>query len=467
LKNAAEFYDKVAPQRAAWMARGRYYHSDLQRLMRFLVPKGKRIVEIGCGIGDTLASIDAVAKCGVDVSPEMIKCAAVRHPEIEFVQDDIETLKLDRKFDYVIMSNLIGVLDDVQPAFGNARQLMEERSRLIVTYYNRLWQPFLNLAERLGLKMPEPQQNWLALEDVENLLELNGFEVLRRGIRMLLPLNVPFVSWFLNRVVAHLPGFRHLCLTTYVVARLRPAETTRRDCSVSIIVPTKNEAGNIFGAVERTPEFGAHMEFIYIDGNSTDGTPDKVKDLQAAYPDKDIKFMTQTGTGKANAVWEAMDVAEGELLMILDSDLTVPPEELPRFYEVYVRGYAEYVNGVRLVYAREKEAMRFLNSIANHMFAVIFTWVLGYRIKDTLCGTKVLSKADYRDLRANMAYFGDFDPFGDFQIIFGATKLNLKVADVPVHYKARTYGDIEIHRWRDGLLLLRMVGFALLRLKFV
>ncbi len=239
------------------------------------------------------------------------------------------------------------------------------------------------------------------------------------------------------------------------------------DCSVSIIIPTKNEAGNVFGAMERMPIFGSHQEFIYIDGHSTDGTVERIHDVQAAYKERDIKFMTQTGKGKANAVWEAMDKAEGDLLMILDSDLAVPPEELPHFYEVYIRGYAEFVNGVRLVYAREDQAMRFLNSIANHLFAVIFTWILGFRIKDTLCGTKVISREDYHALRANMSYFGDFDPFGDFQLIFGATKLNLKVADVPVHYKARTYGEIQIHRWRDGVLLLRMVMFALARLKFV
>ena len=467
MSTIADIYDGLAPERAAWMARTQYYHADLERLLRFIVPQKKSVLEIGCGVGDLLASLHAERACGLDVSAAMVEQARSRYPDIRFEQDDAEALRCTELYDYVIMSNLIGLLDNVQAAFSCAKGVMGPRSRLVVTYYSRLWQPILDLAVKLKLKMPEPHQNWLALEDVVNLLELAGFEVLRRGVRMLLPVRIPILSAFLNRFIAPLPLFRRLCLTTYVVARIRPDTSVQKDCSVTIVVPTKNEAGNVAGAIERTPEFGTHQEFIFVDGNSTDGTQERIREIQTQYPEKDIRFMTQTGRGKANAVWEAMDEARGDLLMILDSDLAVPPEELPQFYEAFSSGHAEYVNGVRLVYAREREAMRFLNSVANHLFAVLFSWILGFRIKDTLCGTKVLSRTDYADLKANMAYFGDFDPFGDFQIIFGATKLNLKVVDIPVHYKARTYGEIEINRWRDGLLLFRMVGFAVMRLKFI
>ncbi len=130
-------------------------------------------------------------------------------------------------------------------------------------------------------------------------------------------------------------------------------------------------------------------------------------------------------------------------------------------------GKGEFVNGSRLVYRMEDQAMRALNLIANKLFSLIFTWLLGQRFTDTLCGTKVLRREDYLRLKAGRAYFGDFDPFGDFDLIFGAAKLNLKVVEVPIRYASRTYGETQISRFRHGLMLLRMVVFAFLRIKAI
>jgi glycosyltransferase involved in cell wall biosynthesis len=176
--------------------------------------------------------------------------------------------------------------------------------------------------------------------------------------------------------------------------------------------------------------------------------------------------MQQTGRGKGNAVREAFARATGDILMILDADLTMPPEELPKYYDALASGHAEFANGVRLVYPMEKQAMQFLNMCANKAFSILFTWLLDQPVKDTLCGTKALFRRDYEEIAANRAYFGDFDPFGDFDLLFGADKLNLKIADIPIRYRERTYGDTNIHRWRHGALLLRMCAFAAFKLKF-
>jgi glycosyltransferase involved in cell wall biosynthesis len=224
---------------------------------------------------------------------------------------------------------------------------------------------------------------------------------------------------------------------------------------------------------------GSHTELIFVDGDSTDGTVEKIEELIEKHRGKkDIKLIHQvprgsdeahTGKmlklGKGDAVRKGFDAASGDILMILDSDLTVPPSELPKFYRAMAEGRGEFINGTRLVYDMEAGAMRFLNMLANHAFSILFTWLLEQRIKDTLCGTKVLSKSDYESIRANRAYFGDFDPFGDFDLLFGAALLNLKIVEVPIRYRARTYGDIKIERWKHGLLLLRMSWIAAKKLK--
>jgi glycosyltransferase involved in cell wall biosynthesis len=236
---------------------------------------------------------------------------------------------------------------------------------------------------------------------------------------------------------------------------------------VSVVIPARNEAGNIEAAVRRIPQMGAGTELIFVEGHSRDATWGEIQRVARENPDLKIKILQQTGRGKGDAVRAGFAAATGDILMILDADLTMPPEELPKFYEILASGRAEFANGCRLVYPMEEHAMQFMNLCANKAFGLIFSWLLGQHVKDTLCGTKVLSRAHYERIAANRSYFGDFDPFGDFDLLFGAAKLNLKIADVPIRYRERTYGETNIQRWKHGWLLLRMVLFAARKLKFV
>src|SRR5262249_37179114 len=269
-----------------------------------------------------------------------------------------------------------------------------------------------------------------------------------------------------NRFLCKLWPLRHLALANFVIARPAPKSSAAAP-KVSVIVPARNESGNIAAIFERTPHMGRETELIFVEGHSTDDTLARIESEMHAHSEMCSNLFRQTGKGKGDAVRLGFAKATGDVLMILDADLTVPPEDLPRFYEVLVQGKGDFINGVRLVYPMERQAMRFLNLLGNKFFSLAFSWLLGQPIKDTLCGTKVLWKHDYEAIAANRAYFGDFDPFGDFDLIFGAVKLNLKLADVPIRYRERTYGATNIQRWKHGWLLLKMVVFAARRLKFV
>jgi hypothetical protein len=240
-----------------------------------------------------------------------------------------------------------------------------------------------------------------------------------------------------------------------------------REPLVSVIVPARNESGNIDAIFERTPEMGRGTELVLVEGHSTDDTYAAIERAIAQHPERRAQLLRQTGKGKGDAVRAGFDRAQGEVLMILDADLTVAPEDLPRFLQALRSGKGEFINGVRLVYPMQKQAMRFFNLLGNKFFSLAFSWLLGQSIKDTLCGTKVLWAADYRRIADQRAYFGDFDPFGDFDLLFGAARLNLKIVDLPIRYRERTYGTTNIQRWRHGWLLLQMVIFAARRIKFV
>jgi ubiquinone/menaquinone biosynthesis C-methylase UbiE len=460
------YFESQAVVLDEWKRRNWYYHAVVTELVKFLVPEGQSVLEVGSGTGDLLAALKPSRGTGIDASDYMVQICREKYLEMDWRKGDAENLHIEDHFDYVVLSDLVGYLRDVEMAFSRLNSVCDSRSRIIITQYNYLWEPLLQLAQALKLKAPVPIQNWLSPADVENMLYLAGFEVIKKGNKLLFPKHIPLLSRFLNKFVANLPVMRHLGVLQYYVAR--PIATEPREFSVSVVIPCRNEKENIEQAILRLPEFGTSLEIIFVEGHSTDGTLDEVKRVAELYGrQKNIRWAVQDGKGKGDAVRKGFAMASGDILMILDADLTVAPEDLPKFYDAMRLGKGDFINGSRLVYPMEREAMRFFNVLGNKFFSAMFTWLLGQRIKDTLCGTKVLFRSDYQQIVAQRSYFGDFDPFGDFDLLFGAAKLNLKIVELPVRYSARTYGETNINRWRHGWLLLRMALFAMRKLKFV
>lgn len=439
-------------------------------MLRFLVPAGHHILELGCGTGELLDALEPSLGIGIDISSKMVKLAGVKFPHLTFLHADAEnhsTWNIDpQTFDYILISDTLGLIEDIQATLEGLHPYCHESTRIIITYYNFLWEPVLKLGEKIGLKMPQPVQNWLSLPDIENVLYLANFETVKRVQQMLVPKKIPLLS-YLFEYAETLPLINRLCLCNYLVARPIPPKPKNKNTSVSVVIPCKNEKGNIEPAIKRLGLLGKHTEVIFVDGHSQDGTPDEIKRVMDRYPEKDIKFYIQEYSGKGDAVRKGFAEASGDILMILDADLTVPPEDLDKFFHAIDTGKGEFINGCRLVYPLEKQAMRLLNMMGNKFFSLAFTWLLNQRIKDTLCGTKVLSKQNYEKIVANRRFFGDFDPFGDFDLLFGASKLNLKIIEVPIRYRARTYGETQISRFRHGWLLMKMTVFAFFKLKVI
>ncbi len=466
-RERADHWNGVATDSARRGSTGRYYHRRLSEVYRNLVAPGLRVLELGCGRGDLLASLHPAVGVGVDISEEMIRVARQRHPELRLICQDAAEAELDETFDVVILSDLVNDLWDVQRVLERVRRVCTPATRVLINTHSRAWELPLAVAAWLKLARPVLDQNWLTPEDVDNLLRLAGFETLRRSWEVLWPVTTPLLGWLFNRVLVRLWPLRHLALVNVFVARPAPTPVFAEPPWVSVVVPARNEAGNIAAILERVPEMGRGTEIVFVEGHSQDGTYETIAHAIAEHPERRCRLLQQTGKGKGDAVRLGFEHASGEVLMILDADLTVPPETLPAFYEALASGKGEFVNGVRLVYPMEDQAMRFLNLLGNRFFSLAFSWILGQPLKDTLCGTKVLTRSHYGRIAANRAYFGEFDPFGDFDLIFGAAKQNLKLVDLPIRYRERVYGTTNIQRFRHGLILLRMVLFAAARIKFV
>jgi hypothetical protein len=444
---------------------GSYYHRWLQRVYGFVIPKGARVLELGSGSGDLLASLQPAYGVGIDFAPSAIEKARMRHPGLCFEVMDAEALELgDERFDFIVLSDLVNDLWDVQTMLAGLRRYCHPGTRLVLNFYSHLWQIPLQVAQRLGLATSTLSQNWLTRADMQNLLTLEGFELLRDWSEIVVPFHLPGADWF-NRFFAKILPFHWLALTNIVVAR-PTGKPANEEPTCTVIVAARNEEGHIEELFDRIPNLGPKSEIIFVEGNSKDDTYGAIERAIKAHPERDCRLLKQLGKGKGDAVRTGFSAATGDILMILDADMTVPPEDLPRFYGAIASGNGEFINGVRLVYPMEDEAMRFFNLVGNKFFAATFSWLLGQPIRDTLCGTKVIWRKDYERLVANRGYFGDFDPFGDFDLLLGAAKLNLKILEVPIRYYSRRYGETNISRWRHGVLLLRMVIFASRRIKF-
>jgi SAM-dependent methyltransferase len=466
-----EDIDGGLEEQERWREINAAYHADDHKFMRFLIPPGKRVLELGCGLGHLLAALEPSYGVGVDFGPQALARARARYPHLNFVLGDAEdaaTLSaIEGPFDYIVIADAIGMFEDIDSTLRLIHQLCAPSTRIIISYYSHLWEPILKLAEALGFRRKQPTINFIATADFLNLMDLADFEVISHEQRQLLPRRWLGLGPLINRFIAPLPGIRHLCLRTYLVGR-PVRQFLDRQYSASIVIPCRNERGNIENAILRMPRFGARQEILFIEGNSSDGTLQECERVRDAYKDNwDIKVLKQDGKGKGDAVRKGFAAATGDVLMILDADLTMPPEALPKYHAIIETGKADFVNGTRLVYPMENDAMRSLNFIANRIFAYLFSYLVNTRLTDTLCGTKVLLRKDYEVLARERAYFGNFDPFGDFDLIFGAAKQNLKIIETPIHYKARTFGETQISRFRDGWLLLRMVWFAYRKLKAI
>ena len=461
-----QFYDSVAEKQVKTRRRNWYYHRYLEKKFAFMIPENSKVLEVGCGTGELLHAVKPSVGVGIDFAENMIAQARQLFPKLQFYASDVDDLKLNESFDYVIISDVMHILYDIQGALKNIRFHCNAGTKIIISSYNYIWEPVLRLSEKLHLKQSTPISNWLSQNDIFNLLEIEGFQVVKSERKILLPKYVPIVSYLFNKIIVNLPFFNLFGLVNIIVAR--PFETNSgKNYSVSVVIPARNEKGNIENTILRTPQFGLKQEFIFVEGHSSDQTFEEILRVKEAYPDKDIQVFKQSGKGKKNAVREGFENSKSDILMILDADLTTPPEDLPKFYEALARGRGEFINGCRLVYPMEKQAMRFLNLIGNKFFSWFFSYLLGQRLKDTLCGTKVLFRKDYLHIVRNRHYFGEFDPFGDFDLLFGAAKLNLKIIEVIVRYRDREYGSTQISRFKHGWLLIKMSLFAATKIKFI
>ena len=457
-KTLALYFDGLAENWELYRERNAYYHRAQRALFRTYVIPGMSVLELGCATGDLLAALRPGRGVGVDLSPRMVEKARRKYPAMEFFEADATFFETAERFDFIVINNLLEYVENIQGLFRNCRQLLKPRGRLLVSTTNPMWTPVLRFGERRRLCTPDTRRNFVTGQDAANLLGLNGFEVVNLMRRTLLPKKIPLVTSLVNLVAAQTPVLRRLCMTEFLVSRPMAA-APEEAYSVSVVVPCYNEAGNIEECVRRVPRMGSHTEVIVVDDGSKDGTADLVKpELNPAVEVRCLSY--QPNCGKLHAVRTGFDAARGDILMILDADMAVPPEDLPSFYQPLREGIADFINGTRLIYPLATGSMKLQNFFGNKLFGVLVSWLTGIHLSDTLCGTKAFFREDYRNFQMG------YDPWGDFDLLFGAAQRTCKILEVPIHYQERRAGQSKMKAIRHTLALLKACWFGFWRVKY-
>ncbi len=433
-----------------------YYHQETISFLNKIIQSDSRVLWIGLDAKVRAQSLRCQEMYALELDPHVEPDSP---PSSVHRVSSLEEAFQGGRIDYVVLPYTLQLVNDIQGFLEELHRYAHSQTRIIVIQYNFFWAPAIRLAQRLGLKAPMPNLNWLNLTDVGSLLLLTDFQAVTSGHRCLMPIGIPILTTLINRYLSPLPLFQWACQKTFVIARPLKRAPQEVPPIVSVVVPARNEAGNIQPLLDRFPVLGSRTEILFIEGHSKDNTWEVIQKQIQTHPRRNeftLQAFQQTGVGKADAVRLGFAKAKGDIYMIVDADLSVQPEDLPHFYHALMRGSAEFLNGSRLIYRMEQHAMQVLNLFFNKVFAVLVSWLIGQSIKDTLCGTKVLYARDYRRIRQHLTRLAQLDPFGDFELLFGASLLNLKISDVAVRYKQRIYGQTNIRRFRNGWELLRM-----------
>ncbi len=454
-----EYFERIAQVWDYWHGRNRFYHSQMRSLVQGMIPPGAAVLEVGSGTGDLLNALAPSRGVGLNLARELSRLAHLKYPHLEFKLIEVDQVAFPSDFhpQYVVMTNMLDYVYDVWELLENLKPLLGEGTLLVITTNNPLWAPLLRLASRWGLRIPDSARNFITNKDIRSVLGLQGFIVVEEGLALPIPFRIPFIGDLLNVLLPELPLLRYTSSIQYLATRL-PIERPPLSCSV--IIPCHNEEGNISECIRRVPNMGAGTEIIVVDDGSTDETRKRVWELMSGDPRVRL-IASDRNQGKADAVRAGCDAAEGDVLIILDADMAVMPEELPKFLKPLQNGSADFVNGTRLVYPMQGKAMKLSNFLGNKAFCYLTSWVIRQRVSDTLCGTKVFFKRDY-----SLMPLKGKERWGDFNLLFGAARLRLRILEIPVHYQERRQGKSKMHAMREGWLFLRACWYGWRMLRF-
>lgn len=442
-----EHFNLIAKDYDNWKQKNSYYYNWLKSFIRRRVCPQSKVLEIGTGTGEILTAAEPSVGVGIDISPEMIKLAKEKFPKLNFFAASIEEFQCQDKFDYIIMADLIDHVYDAAEVLEKVHKFCHPRTKIIITTINPWWEPIFFLMEKFKAKMPEGPHNFFERRTLIKFMEFLDFSVSDTGYLLLFPKYIPFFSWLANTVGIKIWGLNKFSLVHYMALKPLPRNETDLGLGCSVVIPCYNEEGNILEAIQRVPNMGEKTEIIVVNDGSTDKTADIVRKLQGNY--QNLKLVDYSpNRGKGYAVSRGFEAATQDVIMILDADMSVMPEELPRFFEPLNKGLCNFVNGTRLIYPVEKQSMRFLNLLGNKIFSLIMTFITGQHLTDTLCGTKALYKNDYKYFKMGI------DKWGDFDLLFGAAKAGHKIIEMPVHYRARRAGESKMKAFRHGIQLL-------------
>ena len=346
-------------------------------------------------------------------------------------------------------------------------KIIRDDTKIIIISRNLVWMIFIKLLKSLFSFSPK-KNNFLPYSYLDNLFSICNLEVIRNEKIITLPIYIPFFTNLINRIF-RLPLLNIFCLSNITILKKKDQNfSNNKDLRVSFIIPCKNEENNIKTFENEIKNSNQSNEYLFGDDNSMDKTIDEIDKLSKKLNNNKILKYNGPGVCKSENVYKGIELSSGDIIVVYDADLTVDFKDVEFSIDILKNTNADFINCTRMIYPQKDGAMKFSNFIGNSIFANLFSLLFRKKITDTLCGTKIFFKKDWVKIKKNITGLGVKDLWGDFDLLIGAYKNNLKITEVPVTYHERKEDNTKMTSvFLNGIRMLSivLVAFYKLRLK--
>ncbi len=365
----------------------------------------------------------------------------IKHKDnIHYVNENIENILSD--CDTVVISDIEHQLNPAKNLL-NLSRIVGDNTKIILLSKNMVWMILIKIL-KLFFSFSPKKNNFLPSSYLDNLYSSCNLELIRQEKIIALPINIPFLTKIINRIF-RLPLLNFFCMSNIAILKKKIKNSSNhKDLKISFIIPCKNEQDNIKVFEQKINENTEPDEYLFGDDNSSDKTSDEIDKLIEKLSDKKIIKYNGPGICKSENVYKGIDLSSGDIIVIYDADHTVSFEDIKFSVSIMKKTNVDFINCTRMIYPQKDGAMKFANFIGNTIFASLFSLLFKKKITDTLCGTKIFYKKDWEKIKENTSQWGMKDLWGDFDLLIGAYKNNLKITEVPVTYYERRENETKM-----------------------
>tara|TARA_B110000977_G_scaffold125183_1_gene160299 strand:+ start:1495 stop:2904 length:1410 start_codon:yes stop_codon:yes gene_type:complete len=460
LTSTLNYYLKNKESRENFLKKKNFLFDEISKALNYLINDSNYVKFFCCGNSSIVNKVNSKNIYINEINNTFIN--SLTKSEIK-KEDEINK---NLNFDHIVIAD-IEHQKFITKNLIDLNEKIDNECRVIVLSKSIFWSTLINFYKKIKNIGPD-KNNFLPYSNLRKIFLNTNFEIVKNEKIIFFPFQFSLLTKFINQIF-RFPVLNFFCMINLtVLKKVQKKNYQAEGKKISFIIPCKNEGGNIKFFYEKIINSTINAEFLFGNDNSSDNTLDEIKKLQQAIPNKEIKIYDGPGVCKSENVYKGINLASGEIILIYDADLTVSFDDLVNSINLLLKTDADFINCTRMIMPQQKNAMKFLNFYGNLFFAFLFSILFKQKITDTLCGTKIFFKKDWEQIKKYNNTWGAKDLWGDFDLLLGAYKNNLKIVENPISYTDRKEDETKmtgIIKNSIRMLIITFVAYYKLRIR--